>query len=84
MKVYVIHNKNGKNKECWCEYKKLDGWGSPKNDYMWNPIICDCECKKAYKIDEYLDIKTVHIKTSIWYISIRMWKWNIKDNWNLT
>ena len=24
---------------------------------MWNPSTCDCECNKACKIDEYLDIK---------------------------
>ena len=24
---------------------------------MWNPT-CDCQCNKACKIDEYLDIKT--------------------------
>ena len=24
---------------------------------MWNPSNCDCECNKACKIDEYLDIK---------------------------
>ena len=24
---------------------------------MWNPSTCVCECNKACKIDEYLDIK---------------------------
>ena len=24
---------------------------------MWNPSACDCECNKARKIDEYLNIK---------------------------
>ena len=24
---------------------------------MWNASTCDCECNKACKIDEYLDIK---------------------------
>ena len=24
---------------------------------MWNYSMCDCECNKACKIDEYLDIK---------------------------
>ena len=28
-----------------------------KNGYMWNPSTYDCECNKACKIDEYLDIK---------------------------
>ena len=23
---------------------------------MWNPSTCNCECNKACKIDEYLDI----------------------------
>ena len=24
---------------------------------MWNPSTCDCECNKACKIEEYLNIK---------------------------
>ena len=24
---------------------------------MWNPSTCNCECNKACKIDEYIDIK---------------------------
>ena len=24
---------------------------------MWKPSTCNCKCNKAYKIDEYLDIK---------------------------
>ena len=24
---------------------------------MWNPSTCNCECNKACKINEYLDIK---------------------------
>ena len=51
MKVYVIQSKNQ------CECKELDDWGSCKNDYMWNTSTCHCECNKACKIDEYLDIK---------------------------
>ena len=43
--------------ECWCGCKELDDWSSCKNDYMWNPSTCDCECNKACKIDEYLNIK---------------------------
>ena len=43
--------------ECWCECKKLDDWGPCKNDYMRNPRTCDCECNKACKIDEYLNVK---------------------------
>ena len=29
---------------------------------MWNPRKCDCECNKACKIDEYLDIKNCSCK----------------------
>ena len=43
--------------EYQCECKKLDDWSYCKNDYMWNPSVCDCECNNACKIDEYLDIK---------------------------
>ena len=43
--------------KCRCECKDLDDWGSCIKDYMWNPSTCDCECNKACKIDEYLDIK---------------------------
>ena len=31
--------------------------GSHKNDYIWNTNMCNCECHKACKIDEYLDTK---------------------------
>ena len=34
----------------------LDDWGFCENDYMWNSSTCDCECIKACKIDEYLNI----------------------------
>ena len=29
---------------------------------MWNTRTCDCECNKACKIDEYLDIKIFSCK----------------------
>ena len=32
---------------------------------MWNPSMCDCECNKACKIDEYLDIKNCSYKKVI-------------------
>ena len=32
-----------------------DDCGSCKDDYMWNPSICDCECNKACKTDENSD-----------------------------
>ena len=42
--------------ECCCECQELDDWSSSKKDYTWNPSICNCECDKACKIGEYLDI----------------------------
>ena len=33
-----------------------------KNDYMWNLSTFDCECNKACKIDEHLDIKICSCK----------------------
>ena len=35
----------------------MDDWCFCKNDYIWNPSTCDCECNKACKSNEYLDIK---------------------------
>ena len=71
--------------ECTCECKKLEDLRSCKNDYMMNPFTCDCKCNKAYKIDEYLDIKYFPCtEMSLWCISITMWRWNAKYNWNLT
>ena len=57
MKVCVVQSKKWNHKECWCECKELDEWNSCKDEYMWNPSACDCECNKARKIDEYLNIK---------------------------
>lgn len=35
------------------------------DDYMWNPSKCYCECDKAHKIGEYVDVKNCScIKTS--------------------
>ena len=45
------HNK------CWCKHKELDDWS-----YMCNPSTCDCECNKACKIGEYLNIKNCPCK----------------------
>ena len=50
------HNK------CRCEFKEFDDWGSCKNSCIWNPSKCDCECNKACKIDEYLNIKNFSCK----------------------
>ena len=40
----------------------MDDWGSYEKGYMWNPSMCDCECKKACKFDEYLDITNCSCK----------------------
>ena len=48
-----------------CECKELDVWGSCEKGDMWNSSMCDCECNKACKIDEYLDIKICSCKKSL-------------------
>ena len=40
------------------ECKELNDSSSCNDDYMWNPIICNCECNKACKNYEYLYTKT--------------------------
>ena len=32
-------------------------WSSCKQDYKWNPNLCNCNCNKACRIDDYLDMK---------------------------
>ena len=54
MKVCVIQSNHD---ECRCECKEFNDWSSCRNDYIWNPTTCDCECNKACKIDEHLDTK---------------------------
>ena len=58
MKILITQSKNGiminvstsvKNRFC-------------KGDYILNPSTCNCECKKACKIGEYLDIKSCSCK----------------------
>ena len=44
--------------ECWCGCKGLDDRNPCIDDYMWNPSTCDCEYNKAWKIDQYLNIKS--------------------------
>ena len=64
-----------------CECKGLDDYDSSKNDHIYNPRTCDCECNKACKVDEYLDISWYYLllwKTSNWWIIIRIWRWTIK------
>ena len=66
LKKSVCNSKQKLNRdECWCEFKELNDWGSCEKGYMWNPSTCDCECNKAYKIDEYLDIKNCSCKKSL-------------------
>ena len=57
MKVYVIQSKKRIMLNLTANVKKSDGWTSYRDDYMWNPSTCKCECNKAWKIDEYLDTK---------------------------
>ena len=45
-----------------CKCKELDGWGSCKNYYMWNPSTCDWKYNKACKIDGYLSTKNCSCK----------------------
>ena len=52
---------------CWCKCKELNDWSSCINYYIWNPSMCDCECNKACKIDEYLDIKNCSRKKQLLY-----------------
>ena len=48
--------------ECQCKFKELDDWSFSEKNYMQNLSICDCECNKACKIDEYLDSKNCSCK----------------------
>ena len=51
MKAYVIESKNDEcHDECRCECTESDESDSCKNDCMWSPSSCDCECsKEAFK-----------------------------------
>ena len=40
-----------------CECTELDGWSSCKDNCMWNPSKCDCDCNKPRKTDDYSDIQ---------------------------
>ena len=56
IKMYVIQSKNEIIMNVRVSVKE-QMIGFLLNDNMWNPSTCDCECTKACKIDEYLDIK---------------------------
>ena len=51
--------------ECQCEYKESDDWSSCKKGYTENPSTYNCECDKACKIGEYLDIKNCSCKKRV-------------------
>ena len=61
MKVCNLKQKQNHD-ECRYGRKELDGSGSCKNDYMCSPSMCNCECHKTCKIDDYLDIKKCSCK----------------------
>ena len=49
----VCNSKQKQNyDECQSECKELDDWSSCKDEFMWNPGTCDCECNKTCKTDE--------------------------------
>ena len=59
----ICNSKQKRNHdECRWKCKELDDWSSCKDDYMGNPSMCDWECNKACKIEEFLDIKIAHVK----------------------
>ena len=60
MKGYVIQRKNGIIMNVGVSVK-LDDSGSCKSDCMCNPTTCICECNKACKRDECLDINILDI-----------------------
>ena len=59
----VCNSKEKRNHDkCQCECKESDDWGSCKNYYIWNPTTYNCECNKACKTDEYLEIRNYSCK----------------------
>ena len=56
------HKQKWNHDEYRCECKELHNGNYLKDDSIWNPITCDCECNKVCKIDEYLDIKNCSCK----------------------
>ena len=54
---YRLNKSIGNSKQKWnhdeCRYecKELDDSDTCKNDYIRNPNTCDCEFKKACKVD---------------------------------
>ena len=58
----------------WCECKELDFRSSCKNGCRGNPIACNCECSKASKIVEYLDIKKCSCKKRLFSELVLAWE----------
>ena len=48
--------------KCRFKCKELDDFISCKKGYKTNFRTCNCECDKAYKIGEYLNIKKAFFK----------------------
>ena len=48
MKLHTVQSKNGIKINVCVSLKELDDWSSCKDDYIWNPSTCECECNKAY------------------------------------
>ena len=65
---YGLHKSVSNLKQEWnhdkfqCECKSLDDWSSCRDDYIWNPSTCTCDCNKSWKIDKYLDTKNCSCK----------------------
>ena len=55
--IWKRQQKLNRDDKSLCERKELDDWSSWKDDYTWNTNTCDCECKIACNVDEYLDFK---------------------------
>ena len=65
IEMYVTPSKKWNHNKCRCERKELDDCGSCEIGYMGYPSTCVCECNKAWKIDEYLDIKNCTCEKSL-------------------
>ena len=53
----ILSNSNKKWNHGGCRCDCKDDWSSCKDDYMSNPITCDCQWTKACKNDKNLGIK---------------------------
>ena len=56
MKTHAIQRKNGIKTNIGSNVKnQVIGVLVSKNNFMWNPSKCDCECNKACEIGDCLD-----------------------------